>query len=118
MFPANWFDTGAMSLICGTIPQLCEFGVYLLCDEDTDLDDSTRLNDYVGGHFPAGTSLNSLIHYAQILKAKQFQYYDYGKNGNEDHYGQKTPPIIPIQNIRGDVPIAMFVGKEDELADV
>jgi hypothetical protein len=67
MFPANWFDTGAMKLICGNIPQLCEFGVYLTTDEDIDLDDKTRLNDYVAGHFPAGTSLNCLVHYAQLI---------------------------------------------------
>jgi len=39
MFPANWFDTGAMRLICGIIPELCNFGAYLICDEDASLDD-------------------------------------------------------------------------------
>jgi len=72
MFPANWLDTGAMKLICGVLPPLCEFGVYILCDEDTDLDDSTRLNDYVGGHFPAGTSLKCLVHYGQLIQSKKF----------------------------------------------
>jgi len=38
MFPANWLTTGAMKLICGIIPELCNFGAYLICDEDTDLD--------------------------------------------------------------------------------
>jgi len=32
-------------------------------------------------------------------------------------YGQSTPPLIHIENIQGKVPIAMFVGAKDELAD-
>jgi hypothetical protein len=66
MFPANYIDTLFMTLMCGVIPELCEFGVYLICDEDTDLDDSTRLNVYMG-HFPSGTSLKCLDHYGQVL---------------------------------------------------
>jgi hypothetical protein len=39
IFPANWITTGAMRLICGVIPELCNFGAYLVCDEDASLDD-------------------------------------------------------------------------------
>jgi hypothetical protein len=42
-FPANWFDTGAMRLLCGTIPAFCELGDYLIADEDITLDDESRL---------------------------------------------------------------------------
>lgn len=58
-FPANWIDTGAMRLICGTIPALCRFGAFLIVDEDTSEDDSDRLDVYLG-HFPSGTSFNCL----------------------------------------------------------
>lgn len=68
-FPANWIDTGAMRLLCGTIPALCKFGTYLIVDEDTTLDDTGRLDVYLG-HFPSGTSLNCLMHYAQIIQSK------------------------------------------------
>ena len=63
MFPANWMTNTFMKLMCSVIPPLCEFGVYLICDEDVDLDDSNRLNVYMG-HFPSGTSLKCLDHYA------------------------------------------------------
>lgn len=66
MFPANWIDTTFMKLACGILPPLCEFGIYLICDEDVDLDDSDRLNVYMG-HFPSGTSLKCLDHYGQII---------------------------------------------------
>jgi lysosomal acid lipase/cholesteryl ester hydrolase len=115
-FPANWIDTTFMKLMCGVIPELCEFGIYLICDEDVDLDDSTRLNDYMG-HFPSGTSLKSLDHYGQLIQSSQFQYYDFGKKDNQKVYGSDSPPHIAIENIQGKVPIAMFVGAMDELAD-
>lgn len=69
LFPENYLDDLAMQLLCGYIPELCEFGVSLICDEDPSLDDSTRLEDYVGGHFPSGTSLFCLAHYAQLVKS-------------------------------------------------
>lgn len=51
------------------------------------------------------------------MTAKQFQYYDYGSDANKRIYGQTTPPLIPLNNIKGKVPIGMFVGTHDGLAD-
>lgn len=70
-FPANWLTTGAFRLICGTIPAICQLGAYLIVDEDTTLDDADRLQVYLG-HFPSGTSLKCLEHYAQIIQSKKF----------------------------------------------
>jgi lysosomal acid lipase/cholesteryl ester hydrolase len=80
-FPANYLDTGAMKLLCGVIPALCRFGVYLVADEDTSLDNADRLNVYLG-HFPAGSSLKCLNHYSQLINSKQFQEFDFGSKGN------------------------------------
>jgi len=71
IFPYNYLENGAMSLICGIIPSLCKFGIYLIADVDTSLDDEDRMLDYFG-HFPAGTGIKCLIHYGQILNAKKF----------------------------------------------
>ena len=62
MFQANYIASGAMRIVCGVLPALCKFGVYLVADEDTDLDDSDRMLIYLD-HFPAGTSVKSLIQY-------------------------------------------------------
>jgi len=70
-FPANWVTTGAMRLLCGTIPQLCNLGLYLISDEDPGLNDQDRSSVYMG-HFPSGTSLRSLDHYGQILSSTKF----------------------------------------------
>lgn len=115
-FPANWLTTGAFRLLCGTIPALCELGDYLIADEDISLDDTNRLQVYMG-HFPSGTSLRSLDHYGEILNNDRFQTYDFGKSGNRAHYNQDSAPDVNLQAI-STVPIAMFVGSSDELADV
>mgnify|MGYP001806788458 CR=1 FL=1 len=81
-FPANWFDTGAMRLLCGTIPALCELGDFLVADEDISLDDEKRLQVYMG-HFPSGTSLRCIDHYAQNINHDRFYSYDFGKSKNK-----------------------------------
>ena len=115
-FPANWITTGFMRLFCGTVPQICEFGLFLISDEDPTLNDQDRTPVFLG-HFPSGTSLRSIQHYAQILQAKKFQRMDFGRTTNQKLYGQDTPPIINLENI-STVPIAMFVGTSDQLATV
>lgn len=115
-FPANWITTGAMRLICGNLMALCELGDFLVADEDVSLDNEKRLQVYLG-HFPSGTSLRSLDHYAQVLNHDKFASYDFGKSGNQAHYGKDSAPEINLQAI-SKVPIAMFVGTADELATV
>ena len=68
-------------------------------------------------HFPNGASIQQLVHFGQLVKSGDFQYYDYGKKGNMEHYRQRYPPQIDIKEIT-DVPIAMFVNKQDTLANV
>ena len=45
------------------------------------------------------------------------QLFDWGSTTlNQQKYGRDTPPIVHLNTIT-DVPIAMFVGKEDDLGD-
>ena len=50
-----------------------------------------------------------------MILADDFAYYDYGAEENMKKYGQKTAPLIDISIIEN-FPIALFVGKTDELA--
>ena len=69
------------------------------------------------GHFPAGASVQSLIHYAQMIKEKGFFLYDWGsKDANQKKYGQDTPPEVNLKMIKS-LPTAMFVGTADDLGD-
>lgn len=72
------------------------------------------------GHFPAGTSMKNVIHYAQIMKAKRFQLYDYDQpEQNYMHYGSKMPPEVPLKKIQlSMVPMAIYAGKYDDNSDI
>eukprot|EP00343_Euplotes_focardii_P010010 CAMPEP_0205828536 /NCGR_PEP_ID=MMETSP0206-20130828/35473_1 /ASSEMBLY_ACC=CAM_ASM_000279 /TAXON_ID=36767 /ORGANISM="Euplotes focardii, Strain TN1" /LENGTH=102 /DNA_ID=CAMNT_0053130479 /DNA_START=54 /DNA_END=359 /DNA_ORIENTATION=+ len=48
---------------------------------------------------------------AQNCRAGQFQYYDYGAEGNLEQYGSETAPEVPIQNIN--TPVAIFNSRFD-----
>jgi pimeloyl-ACP methyl ester carboxylesterase len=117
VFPANYLTTTAMKAVCGTFPILCKGVNILFADMNPFEDDSALFGTYMG-HNPSGTSLVALHHFAQVMKAKKFQHYDYGKKGNQEHYGQNSPPEIPLAASNGRVPTALFVGKNDELGDV
>ena len=68
------------------------------------------------GHYPAGASVQSFIHYAQMIVAGEMPLFDWGsKKANQLHYGQDKPPKVDISKIR--MPSAMFVGSDDDLGD-
>lgn len=68
-------------------------------------------------HFPAGTSLKSLLHFKQLISRKKFEEYDHGPEENLKRYGQKHAPSLDISKIE-DFPIALFAGVEDKLASI
>ena len=84
-------------------------------DADPELDNYDRY-DVMVGHDPSGTSVMNMAHWKQLLDHKSFQAFDYGSaKDNIAHYGQATPPIWDLSKIR--VPIRLFAGSSDELAD-
>ena len=113
---ANWFTSGVSTLFCTHIPELCELISALFVTHNPDLDDSDRFAVYMG-HEPNGTSVKSILHYAQNLREDRFQVFadDYTDFFNKKKH--RTTDLIPLENITG-VPVAMFTGKEDILADL
>ncbi|XP_014204869.1 lipase 3-like [Copidosoma floridanum] len=65
-------------------------------------------------HAPAGASTKTILHYAQEIKSKRFQRYDYGDSGNMKRYNSTTPPDYDLSKIK--VPIAAFWADNDWLA--
>lgn len=103
--------------ICTITPKTCENVLCVLmggCDSPSL--NQTRLPVYLA-HDPAGTSVQNMGHWSQSVRGDTFQMYDYGsKNANREHYGQDTPPAYHLENSM--VPIAIFHGGRDALADV
>ena len=106
-----------MYYVCKYVGWVCRGGLYLISDEDPDFDNSAQL-PVILSHFPAGTSLKDLKHWAQMTLAKQavVQRYDYSTpQMNYEYYGSTTPPLFNLSNIKA--PIGLFGGFADRLAD-
>ncbi|NWX92944.1 LICH hydrolase, partial [Nothoprocta ornata] len=73
----------------------------------------SRLDVYTA-HFPDGTSVKNMMHWAQVIKSGSFRAFDYG-SGNQAIYHQETPPSYKIEEMS--VPTAVWSGGEDWTAD-
>lgn len=51
-----------------------------------------------------------------MVRDNGFHMFDYGKD-NQKHYNSSTPPNYNLGAIPTSVPIALFTGSQDELAD-
>jgi hypothetical protein len=89
-------------LICKTVKTLCNHLLELISDKNPKNDDPDRLIVFLG-HFPSGSSTQSIHHFAEIVRNKKFE--------------QINKTLYDVESIRG-VPIGLFVGTEDKLATV
>ena len=67
-------------------------------------------------HEPNGCGVKALMHYTQNLKEARFQVWAPDYHTFLDIGNKRTTDLIPISGISS-VPIAMFVGNVDKLAD-
>ncbi|XP_063095564.1 lipase member K isoform X2 [Cavia porcellus] len=75
----------------------------------------SRLDVYMSQK-PAGTSVQTMLHWAQILNSGQLQAFDWGDlDQNMIHFHQITPPLYNITKV--EVPTAIWSGGQDIVAD-
>ena len=112
----NWLTSHATALFCTHTAVFCELLAELFVNKHPELDDNTRFSVYMG-HEPNGTSVKSILHYAQNLREDRFQVYadDYTDWFKRDK--KRKTDLIPLENIT-EVPVAIFTGIEDILADL
>ncbi|KAH7859997.1 hypothetical protein Vadar_008005 [Vaccinium darrowii] len=74
--------------------------------------------DAVMNHGPQPTSTKNMLHLAQMVRQGTIAMYDYGSaDGNNQHYGQPTPPVYSMSNIVNDFPLFLAHGGQDYLSD-
>ncbi|XP_022112190.1 gastric triacylglycerol lipase-like [Acanthaster planci] len=102
--------------ICSSSTDIwCENIVFVLCGFDRANLNESRMPVYFA-HSPSGTSVQNMIHFAQMVSSGEFQMYDYGTKGkNMAQYNQTTPPLYYPENIN--VPVVLYWGGNDWLAD-
>jgi len=112
----SWLMEVLVTMLCPRAKHtLCENILFLGCGWDTSNLNATRIPRYAG-HCPAGTSSRNIIHWAQLLRDKQLQRFDYGSPDlNMKHYNSTTPPRYKVSALS--VPTALFAGGNDFLAD-
>ncbi len=65
---------------------------------------------------PGGTSVKNLIHWLQLVRRGGFKRFDYGKEGNLQHYGTIVPPEYEVQNLKKlTIPIYLWVANCDNI---
>uniref|UniRef100_A0A1I8PFL6 Lipase n=1 Tax=Stomoxys calcitrans TaxID=35570 RepID=A0A1I8PFL6_STOCA len=65
---------------------------------------------------PAPASSHQIIHYLQLIASGYFRQYDYGPEGNMQHYNQSTPPEYKVANIKTRFPLHLYYSDYDELS--
>jgi len=69
----------------------------------------------IDAHSPAGTSVQMVVHFGQLITSGNFQAFDYGSaKENQAHYGSDHPPQYDLTKM--EVPISVYYGADDYLA--
>jgi len=109
------FITEFLPDLCTFDPEICAFDLAIIEGPSVELNMS-RLSYYLT-YEPNPTSVKNMVHWAQSVRGDTFQKFDYGTAGNLIHYNQTTPPQYSLGNLPKTLPIALFTGGNDYLAD-
>eukprot|EP01017_Pseudomicrothorax_dubius_P041234 TRINITY_DN6572_c0_g1_i2.p1 TRINITY_DN6572_c0_g1~~TRINITY_DN6572_c0_g1_i2.p1 ORF type:complete len:376 (-),score=63.21 TRINITY_DN6572_c0_g1_i2:61-1188(-) len=112
--PTSAYWTG---WFCAKLPFFCSIPIWITTDANPEYINYKRW-PVLMSHIPAGTSMRSLMHYAQIITSPDgtFKKYDYGKKKNLEIYGTEKPPVYPIEQIEEEV--HLVCGTADRIADL
>ncbi|KFV44742.1 Lysosomal acid lipase/cholesteryl ester hydrolase, partial [Gavia stellata] len=105
---------GPLTRICRSLGKVCGSIFCYIAGGTIQNLNTSRIDTYVG-HYPAGTSVQNIIHWHQLTRADRFQAYDYGSKENMKKYNQSTPPAYQIEKIS--TPTAVWSGGHDKFAD-
>eukprot|EP00339_Tiarina_fusa_P023334 CAMPEP_0117053532 /NCGR_PEP_ID=MMETSP0472-20121206/37029_1 /TAXON_ID=693140 ORGANISM="Tiarina fusus, Strain LIS" /NCGR_SAMPLE_ID=MMETSP0472 /ASSEMBLY_ACC=CAM_ASM_000603 /LENGTH=364 /DNA_ID=CAMNT_0004768629 /DNA_START=113 /DNA_END=1207 /DNA_ORIENTATION=+ len=101
---------------CAECPICCNEVIELICGRHHGAFNNSRMN-VMSGHEPGGTSTQNIHHWAQMVKDPTFQKMDFGSKRNQEIYGQAQPPVYDLNNLPKDLPMMLYSGSHDELAD-
>jgi len=101
--------------VCDLDSTGCQFVVDLICGPTTYFNDSRE--DFYLHYEPNPTSVKNMAHWTQGVRTETFQMFNYGKIGNMKHYNQPHPPAYDLTKFPAQLPVALFTGGQDYLAD-
>jgi len=92
----------------------CENFLFAVVGYDYSQMNETRF-PVILAHTPAGTSVNTLKHFSQVINAGKFLHYDYGVIRNLKEYKRITPPEYALDKITA--PVSLFWSDNDNFAN-
>ncbi|XP_023785364.1 lysosomal acid lipase/cholesteryl ester hydrolase-like isoform X2 [Cyanistes caeruleus] len=108
------FLKGPVTQLCTSLDKFCAHVLCYIAGGSIKNINTSRIDTYVG-HSPAGTSVQNILHWRQLVHTDQFQAYDYGSKENMKKYNQTAPPVYKIEDIK--TPTAVWSGGQDTFAD-
>ncbi|XP_005352219.2 lysosomal acid lipase/cholesteryl ester hydrolase [Microtus ochrogaster] len=109
----KWLSTHVCTHV--VIEELCTNVFFLICGFNEKNLNVSRVDVYTT-HNPAGTSVQNLLHWTQVVKHHKLQAFDWGSSDkNYFHYNQSYPPVYDMKDMT--VPTALWSGGQDWLAD-
>lgn len=92
---------------------VCSNILFLISGYNVDQLNKTAL-PILMSHTPAGASVKTVVHFAQVINSGKFRQYNHGLIENLIVYGQASPPLLDLTAIQ--VPVAIYYGENDWLA--
>ncbi|XP_027262562.1 gastric triacylglycerol lipase isoform X3 [Cricetulus griseus] len=115
--PHTFFDRIPGTEVCSRelMDRLCSNALFIMCGFDRKNLNVSPFDEYPGDN-PAGTSVQNILHWAQVARAGRLQAFNWGSPfQNQLHYNQSTPPDYDVSAMT--VPIAVWNGGHDITAD-
>uniref|UniRef100_A0A2K6FWF2 Lipase family member J n=1 Tax=Propithecus coquereli TaxID=379532 RepID=A0A2K6FWF2_PROCO len=115
--PKTSFNKFIGSKLCSLqiFNKLCLDTLLMMFGNDPKNLNMSRLDVYFS-HNPAGTSVQNMVHWSQLLNSTHLKAFDWGRPDlNLIHFNQTTPPSYNVTNMN--VAVATWNGESDLLAD-
>ncbi|XP_006147666.1 lipase member K [Tupaia chinensis] len=116
-YPHTFFDQFLATKVCSRklFHRICSNFLFSLSGFDANNLNMSRLDVYLA-QSPAGTSVQNMLHWAQVVNSGRLQAFDWGNpEQNMMHFHQLTPPLYNVTQM--EVPTAVWSGGQDILAD-
>lgn len=120
IIPYNWYLSKTVVTFCKLLDgKLCDI-IFAISEgyPAKDVDNLDRYDVYLS-YIPSDSGAFNYAHYADQYRSSDgkphFTRLDHGEKINMQKYNQTTPPDYELGNIK--IPLALFNGKYDDLAD-
>lgn len=116
-FPNSFVTKFVAKALCGNKmgEGLCDNLMFLMTGPESNQMNTTRTPLYLT-HVPAGTSVQNILHWAQMVRSGVLKQYEFlTAKENVNHYGQAVPPEYQLKN--DNAPVHLYWSEADWLAD-